>query len=143
MSISMRNRILLSFVVFVSSLILNSCGPAEQAEAPWRVAIDSLQNHYAPDGRLAVFKVSWRQQGDMLIVRGEVDNAKAKDDALATVRKASETEVVDSVMVLPDPQLRNSKFGIVAVSVANVRSRPSHAAELSTQALMEIGRAHV
>jgi hypothetical protein len=136
MSISMRNRILLSFAVLVSPLILISCGPAEQADAPWRAAIDSLQNHYAPDSRLAVFKVSWRQQGDVLIVKGEVDNAKAKDDALATVRKASETEVVDSVVVLPDPQLGNRKFGIVVVSVANVRSRPSHAAELSTQALM-------
>lgn len=132
----MKNRILVSLVVLVSSLILISCGPAKLADAPWKATIDSLRNHYAPDRRLGVFNVSWKQQGEMLIVKGEVDNAKAKDDALSTIRKASESEVVDSVLILPDPQLGTMKFGVVAVSVANVRSRPSHAAELTTQALM-------
>lgn len=118
------------------AFILTSCGPAEVADPPWKAAVDSLQNHYAPDSRLAVFRVTWKEQGDTVVVKGEVDNAKAKDEAIAAIRSRSVSEIVDSVVVLPDPKLGANGYGIVTVSVANVRSRPSHAGELSTQALM-------
>ncbi|MBM4160241.1 MAG: NlpC/P60 family protein [Ignavibacteria bacterium] len=132
----MKKHTPFSSVLLTIVFILSSCGPAEVADPPWKADVDSLQNHYAPDSRLAVFRVSWKQQGDMVIVKGEVDNAKARDEALAAIRARSESEIVDSVAVLPDPKLGTNGYGIVTVSVANVRSRPSHAGELSTQALM-------
>jgi len=44
--------------------------------------------------------------------------------------------VIDSIRVLPDPALAESPFGIVKVSVGNVRSNPAHSAELATQVMM-------
>jgi gamma-D-glutamyl-L-lysine dipeptidyl-peptidase len=112
------------------------CSPTQKTETPNVLALDSLKAHYAPDHRVAVFDVSCAQQGSVGIARGDVDNPKAKDDALAAVRKALGGEVIDSIRVLPDPQLGDKLFGIVAVSVGNVRSNPRHSAELATQAMM-------
>jgi len=44
--------------------------------------------------------------------------------------------VVDSIVVLPEEKLGDRTWGIVTVSVANMRSEPEESAELGSQALM-------
>jgi gamma-D-glutamyl-L-lysine dipeptidyl-peptidase len=115
---------------------LTSCSQPPQATSPLIAAIDSLRAHYAPDRRVAVFDVTCVQQGSVAILRGEVDNPKAKEDVMNLVHNTLGGQTIDSLRVLPDPQLGEKRFGIVSVSVGNVRSNPKHSAELCTQAVM-------
>jgi cell wall-associated NlpC family hydrolase len=127
-------------VVFATLLCsYSSFSQLSQATSPLSAAIDSLKERYAPDRHMAVFDVTCIQQESGAIVRGEVDNPKAKEDVMALVRKTLGGQTIDSLKVLPDPQLGEKKFGIVRVSVGNVRSNPRNQAELSTQALMGTG----
>jgi cell wall-associated NlpC family hydrolase len=132
----MKTANILSLVLFGVISAFLCCSPSRKTETPIVLALDSLKAHYAPDHRVAVFDVTCAQQGSVSVARGDVDNPKAKDDALAAVRKALGGQVIDSIRVLPDPQLGDRLYGIVAVSVGNVRSNPRHSAELATQAMM-------
>ncbi len=114
----------------------NSCSPTEKSGTAINTALDSLKAHYAPDHRVAVFDVTYVQQGSVTVAKGDVDEPKAKEEALATLHKILGGQVIDSIRVLPDPQLGEKRFGIVAVSVGNVRSNPRNSAELATQAMM-------
>jgi uncharacterized protein YgiM (DUF1202 family) len=124
-------------LIIVSMLpMLASCQPSGKSDSPAAAALDSLKARYAPDERVAVFQVSYGQQGSVAVARGEVDNAAAKGDALLVLRRILGGEVLDSIKVLPDPQLGDKRFGIVAVSVGNVRTNPRHTAAMGTQAMM-------
>jgi gamma-D-glutamyl-L-lysine dipeptidyl-peptidase len=116
--------------------IFGSCSTTEKTGTPITIALDSLKARYAPDQRVAVFNVAYAQQGSVTIAKGDVDSPKAKEDALATLHTILGGQVIDSIRVLPDPQLGKKRFGIVAVSVGNVRTNPRNAAELSTQTMM-------
>jgi len=110
---------------------------AAQTAAAQAGAVDPLEAvraRFAPDRRVAVFDVTVERQKDGIAVRGEVESTAAHDAAIAALRASGEPIVSDAITVLPDPALGNKTHGIVRVSVANVRGRPAHSAELVTQA---------
>lgn len=130
-----RNDILpLSALGLLLSLV--SPAPVAAQDDPCKAVLASLRARYAPDRRVAVFDVSCVQQGGQVIVRGDVDQASARRDVVAAMQAARLGDVVDSMRVLPDPALADTPFGIVKVSVGNVRSNPAHSAELATQVMM-------
>lgn len=132
----MKTNSIISLAILVLLPLLTACAQTQKTETPVSIALDSLRARYAPDRRVAVFEVSYAQQGSVAIARGDVDDQKAKEDALSSLHKILGGQVIDSIKVLPDPQLGENRFGIVAASVGNVRSNPRNSAELSTQTLM-------
>jgi uncharacterized protein YgiM (DUF1202 family) len=132
----MKTKSILLPVVVGLAGILSSCSTTEKTGAPITNALDSLKARYAPDQRVAIFNVAYAQQGSVTVAKGDVDNPKAKEDALATIHNILGGQVIDSIRVLPDPQLGEKRFGIVAMSVGNVRTSPRNPAELSSQVLM-------
>lgn len=98
--------------------------------------LKSIQQRYAPDLQLAVFDISYIQTETGIIVRGEVDNPKAKSAVIHAMQRIIKNKVIDSIHVLPDSALGNNTMGIVILSVADVRRKPGKQEELLTQALM-------
>ncbi|NUN69992.1 MAG: C40 family peptidase, partial [Bacteroidetes bacterium] len=97
--------------------------------------VKELQKKYAPDKRTAVFAVTTYERGKDLIVVGEVEQESAKKE-LFDALSAEYPSLIDSVTVLPDSDLGDKQWGIVTVSVANMRSDPGEDAELGSQTLM-------
>lgn len=124
----------LSALALVISLAAPS--PAAAQDDPCKAVLAPVRARYAPDRRVAVFDVTCARQGGQVVVRGDVDQASARRDVLAAMEAAKLGGVVDSMRVLPDPALAETPFGIVKVSVGNVRSNPAHSAELATQVMM-------
>ena len=117
-------------------LLMASCAPVDEQDAMVKATVQSLKAQYAPDRRVAVFDIKWERYGNLLAVKGEVDNPKAKEELLAALKTAGLGDLLDSIKVLPDPELGANLYGIVTISVANVRSSPGQAEELSTQVMM-------
>jgi cell wall-associated NlpC family hydrolase len=109
---------------------------APKAPSPVDEALVAVKTKFAPDRRLAVFDVTTESEPGGIVVRGEVESAQARDAAILAVRGAGFAQVTDKIVVLPDPALGSETFGIVRVSVANVRTRASHPAEMGTQTIM-------
>jgi len=118
------------------ALALSAPTCAAAQDDPCKAVLAPIRARYAPDRRVAVFDVTCAPQGAQLVVKGEVDQDNARRDIVAAMQSARLGIVVDSIRVLPDPALAALPFGIVKVSVGNVRSNPAHSAELATQVMM-------
>lgn len=97
--------------------------------------IEEIKIKYAPDKRIALFDIEVKKEKKNLLLFGETNILEAKDELMEKI-KAQKIKVKDEVIFLPDEKLGDKTFGIVNVSVANIRSQPSHSAELATQALL-------
>lgn len=100
-----------------------------------QAAIDALQKRFAPDKRTELFIIETLQAGDSLIINAEVGQAAAKQ-ALDSLAATLSAPVRIRTVLLPDASVGKKGNALVNVSVCNIRSRPEHAAELATQALM-------
>lgn len=97
--------------------------------------IAEVEEEYAPDGRVALFDVETRKYDNGYVLRGESN----LPDAVATLKKRLEAEdisYIDSIQMLPSIELEGKTEGVIKISVANLRSRPSHSSELVTQATL-------
>jgi cell wall-associated NlpC family hydrolase len=97
--------------------------------------IRAVQEKFAPDRHLAVFKVEAEQRGERLVLRGETDKPEAKAELLQTLA-GSATVLDDQITVLPDQALLGKTAGISVVSAATVREDTAPSAELGTQVLL-------
>ena len=97
---------------------------------------DSLKRTYAPDKRVALFDVDYSFSGKNVMLRGVTTSAEAKAALLQGLAKA-DYKVMDCLQVLPDAeQLKGKTYGIINVSVANLRVDPDFSSEMMTQGLM-------
>ena len=97
-------------------------------------AIERFQKTFAPDHRTDWFDLNMEQQGGTYVLTGVTTLPEAKDSLIRYLQ--AQGEVVDRVRVLPDSTVLPNRFGVVNVSVANIRSKPGHSQELATQALL-------
>ncbi|MGB9664156.1 MAG: NlpC/P60 family protein [Ignavibacteria bacterium] len=98
--------------------------------------IGQIKFKFAPDKRTAIFDISYSQEGDELILRGEVSDKLLKDVLINELKSKINFKIKDEIELLPSVKMGPKIFGIVNLSVCNVRSKPDHPEELSTQALM-------
>ncbi len=137
-------HLLRRLAVLVAVLMIAAvAGAAAQAPAPPPAgvpaadeALSAVKARVAPDRRLVHFDLKTRLQNDTLVVEGDVEGAAAKEAALAALRAAGFTRIEDHIVALPDPRLGEKRFGIVRVSVANVKGKPSHMSDMATQTVM-------
>ena len=96
-------------------------------------AVDSLRQTFAPDKRTALWQPEVEFGPGKVTIAGETNFPEARKELIRILDKAS-IRYVDSLRVLPDSVgLRGKVYGVVNLSVANMRSEPKHSAELSTQ----------
>ncbi len=121
-------------IVSIIALFLVGCSEEPATEKVFE-RIAALQKKYAPDKRTAVFNVRTYERGKNLIAVGDVERQDAKDEILKVLSNENKN-VIDSIAVLPDERLGEKKWGIITVSVANMRIDPGEDAELGSQILM-------
>lgn len=129
-----------SFILFISLLIPLFAVASEVGDRtiPAEVAqlSDSLKRKFAPDKRVALFDVDYSFSGKNVMLRGVTTSAEAKAALLAGLAKRG-YEVMDCLRVLPDEQeLKGKTYGIVNVSVCNLRADADFSSEMMTQGLM-------
>lgn len=97
-------------------------------------AIGEVSREFVPDRRLELFEV---EVGEDLGLTGVTTLPEARN---ALSRKLEVLGLADEasqgVMILPDPALGQENWALVAISVANLRTRPGHSQELTSQVLM-------
>ncbi len=124
--------------VFLVLFILSSHVAFAQAAQPDALTtlLDAARLALAPDSRTAVFDVRPEVTGTKVTLTGEIHSAAMKKELLALLSKDPRYTFDDQLQALPHPDLGDRIFGVVSVSVANIRTKPAHAAEMATQALL-------
>jgi len=100
-----------------------------------KALIIETKNKFAPDKRVALFNVELNIPDKKYIVQGETNIPEAKD-YLVMKLDGDGIPFVDNITLLPSSELNQKFYGVITLSVANLRSNPDHPAELSTQAIL-------
>lgn len=121
---------------FFALLFLFSC-TAEENIPPTPAAnlIAGLKQEFAPDKRVARWWVKDTMEQGQVILRGETNLPEAKS-ALLERLKEQNVPFVDSIELLPSASLAAKMYGLVNVSVANIRSEDKHWGEMASQVLL-------
>ena len=99
--------------------------------------VEDVRKLHAPDSRLELLEIKLQKKGDQIIVSGETTSPKLHDALLDSIRSvAGSADIIDSLCVLPSEELGNDVYGIVRVSVANMRRKPARRTELVSQTLL-------
>lgn len=115
----------------VASEVGDRTVPAEVAQLS-----DSLKHKFAPDKRVALFDVDYSFSGKHVMLRGVTTSAEAKAALLNGLAQKG-YNVMDCLQILPDEEdLGGKTYGIINVSVSNLRVDPDFSSEMMTQGLM-------
>jgi SH3-like domain-containing protein len=91
-----------------------------------------VSKQYVPDKRTAVFTLLRDSLGDFSV---ETTSKSAAESFLDRIKGENLTFPL-SIQLLPEASLNDRIFGLVNVSVGNIRSRPGNAEEMASQALL-------
>ncbi|OWW26774.1 glycoside hydrolase [Zobellia sp. OII3] len=116
-------------------LFLVSCTEKSKKEAKLLKTISEIREEYAPDKRTALFDVHVFTDTEKYILKGESNLPEAIGKLRATL-KAENITYTDAIEILPSKELGKKTWAVVNISVANLRSKPKHSAELATQATL-------
>ncbi|MBK8946158.1 MAG: C40 family peptidase [Ignavibacteriae bacterium] len=129
----MKNKVAKFIIPVISIILFNFCQETKMEKL--EDILSTVKNAYAPDKRTAIFDVNYEAKDGRYVFTGETNNNDAKNELIYQL-KINEIDSEVDIKVLPDVNLGYKKFGIVNVSVANLRTNPKHSAELATQSLL-------
>ena len=122
-------------IIILCTVQITGCQNKE-VPSDLQTQLDSISAAMVPQHAEALCDLSLvMNKGKNITVRGETNLPEAKDKILDLLTRSGYT-YIDSITVLPDTSVVKKPWGLVSVSVCNIRSRPAHAAEQITQALM-------
>ncbi|MCU0645486.1 MAG: hypothetical protein MUC94_14675, partial [bacterium] len=98
--------------------------------------IKQVQQKHRPDKRISRFEIIPRLEGDTLILSGETLAADGKAELIARLQAETNYQIEDSLKLLPDPALGENIYGVVRLSVAQLRRYPDVIHEIVDQAMM-------
>lgn len=121
-------------VVALVLLFVGSCRPLPLTDL--QSGIDRIAARYVPDKREGISNIMIVEgRNKELVIKGETDSPDLKQEVIDTLKNEGFI-VIDSILILPGNALGEYKYGIVSLSVINLRKEPEHSAELVSQAVM-------
>lgn len=98
--------------------------------------IKQTKSEFIEDGRTEWYAISAKANNNKkLVLEGSTINKDAYG-ALMNALQEAKIDAIDEVKLLPNSALDKQTYGLVNISVANMRSYPKHSSQLVTQALM-------
>jgi len=123
-----------SFSLFlISFLLLNHCASLSIHKIDFDKRIKKISEKHILDSSLEVDEIVINHGEQGLIISGLTTN----DEYFNDIKSFSDSlSFKNDVILLPDSTLKDSIFGIINVSVAPIRDRSSHTAQMVDQAIM-------
>jgi len=94
-----------------------------------------VKNEFAPDKRTSIFNIEAENVNGNILIKGETNLQSVKNEIITELDKQN-IKYQDLIIVLPSKILGEKKYGIINLSVANIRFNPDHASEMATQSLL-------
>lgn len=137
------NRLLVHLYIAFGCALIGACNLASVSKDQGTVVEDQLKlicQQYAPDSRDHKYEVqlsakSGSGESDSFHLTGYTTRANAVKTTQALIDSLELPIASLDIVVLPDSNLGQALYGLIKVSVANLRSEPGHSQELATQLL--------
>lgn len=123
------------WIIVILLLLISGCRPSV-IPVNLQKDLDSISSVWVPDKREGISNFSFKKSLDgKFVLKGETDLPGLKNELISYLSGTS-VEYIDSMLVLPDTTIINKPWGLVSVSVCNIKGSPSHSGELVSQAVM-------
>ena len=125
-------------IVIIPTLFLiavSGCSTQTNSTNDYKSQIDSIGIVWVPDLREGIFDAELVQGGSGMILKGETTVPEAKA-AITSLLDHDGVHFTDSLKLLPDSSEITKPWGLVNVSVCNIRFSSSFEAEMVSQALL-------
>ncbi|MCJ7448185.1 MAG: C40 family peptidase [Bacteroidales bacterium] len=120
---------------FISLLLISGCNPSE-VPVQIRQGVDSIAVRWVTDEREGICSIDLKILSDKeFLIKGETNIPEAKKE-ITDFLIGSGLTVHDSINILPDTSAISKIWGLVSVSVCNIKKEPSHSSEMVSQAIM-------
>jgi gamma-D-glutamyl-L-lysine dipeptidyl-peptidase len=129
----MQKKFSLIILLLIFSFLFQKCEKNNMTQI--NSILENVKNNFAPDKRVAIFNVEADYKNGKIVISGETNLTEASKN-LEEQLKSINIDFVNNINILPDSSLGDKKYGIINLSVANIRSKPEHSAELATQGLL-------
>ena len=131
----MRKNSWLSVLILVLVILIgSSCKTLPLDDIQQR--IDRIAAGYVPDKREGIADISLIEgKNNRLVIKGETNYPELKKELYDTLNELGFV-LIDSISILPGVDLGDNIYGIVSLSVINLRKEPDHGAELVSQSIM-------
>ena len=119
-------------------ILLLSVYGCKAPEVPDRLLkdVDSIAFKFVPDRREGIMDLNLKFLNDRrLLIKGETNIPEAKNEIIGYIRETG-LAFYDSLNIIPDPSEIIKPWGLVSVSVCNMKASPSHTSELISQSIM-------
>ena len=132
-------RYLLVLASLIAALSFMVESNKEKIEAQFAKISATVKSEYAPDRRLKTFEPTLEISSTegVLVLKGSTTEAAAKKVLISKLAEEG-LNVIDSMVLLPDPALGGKTYGITNESVINFRYAPTYSAESATQTLLGV-----
>ncbi|HHE54329.1 MAG TPA: hypothetical protein ENL21_01005, partial [Caldithrix abyssi] len=108
----------IKFLFLLSLLIfLFNCSSDQQILDVFEKLKQQTQQSYAPDLSMAVFEFQLEKENGQWVLKGETTVPEARSALLQKLDSLLKTKVNDQSLLLPHPDLGDSSWAIVRVSV--------------------------
>jgi len=116
-------------LILLISLFFFGCESDQQIQHE----LSRISGKHIPDKTLQVFDISIENN----IIEKTLSGFTSNSSAFSELKSYADSNNIDfNVSLLPDPELGDTLFGVVNVSVTPLREKPSHASQMVDQAIM-------
>lgn len=98
--------------------------------------ISFVKQKYVPDTREGIYDITATLNKDTIILSGSTTCKSAIEDLANKIKQSEYKVIINSLKHLPNQELRDTLFGIVNVSVADIRTQNRFTSGMATQTLM-------
>lgn len=98
--------------------------------------ITNVKEKYVPDTREAVYNISSQLKNDTIFLKGSTSSAEALKDINNALKDINSTVVHNGLKLLPDAALGDTLYGVINVSVADIRTQNRFTSGMATQSLL-------
>ena len=100
------------------------------------IIINNVKDQYIPDKRIKVFDVEVNDSEKRPTLQGVISDITAYNEVVRQAKEIYGSDLVNKVRLLPASDLGDKTYGVIALSVADIRVEGKFSAEMATQATL-------
>jgi hypothetical protein len=115
-------------------LLITGCAPGKLPDTVIN-DVDSIAHKWVPDAREGICSIKLSLVDHTIVIKGETNIAEAKSGIINYIARSG-YKYLDSLKILPDTEVIKKPWGLISLSVSNLKKSPSHSSELVSQAIL-------
>lgn len=125
----------ISFILLTFPLFSQEDKPIYK-HAELELAIQRAQKEYNPDKRINIFDIKVSECDEQPTIIGKTSNREAYKALLRDAKETYGNNLVDKIELLPSTELGDKTYGVINLSVADIREEPDFTKGMATQSIL-------